>query len=74
MNLKLWLPFLLVRLVKSVEEVSVCDEHNENFDLFMTCLRTNDYNYNVCREFYHDVDWEEWTANECYYTLKIPRI
>jgi len=76
MNLKLFLPFLLFTFVQSAEEASVvdpCKEHNENFDLFITCLRSNDYDYNVCREFYNDLDWHEWTANECYFTLHLPR-
>ena len=80
MNLKLIAPFLLFGLVTghssttSLEEESTpCEEHNEKFDLFLACLTTNDFDYNVCRYFYEDMDWEEWTANNCYATLHIPR-
>ena len=81
MNLKLLLPFLFFGTVvgylptRSLEEENVlCEEHNEKFDLFITCLKINDYNYNICRDFYKDMDWEEWTSNNCYLTLHLPRV
>jgi hypothetical protein len=81
MNLKLFLSFLMFGVVQSrgglrllEEEHSVCEEHNEKFDLFLSCLKMNNYDYNVCREFYKDMDWQEWTANECYFTLHLPRL
>lgn len=78
MNFKLLLPLFLFSLVHAqpldtVDEVDVCEEHNENFDIFISCLQTNNFDYNVCRNFYNEIDWNEWTANNCYFTLHLPR-
>jgi hypothetical protein len=81
MNLKLFLPFLFFGTVVGnpyiqtlEEEDSLCEEHNEKFDLFLSCLKMNDYDYNICKDFYKDMDWEEWTVNNCYLTLHLPRV
>jgi hypothetical protein len=84
MNFKLLLPLLFFSFVHSadkqsldtvdtVDTVDVCEEHNEKFDLFISCLKINNYDYNVCRNFYNELDWEEWTVNNCYFTLHLPR-
>lgn len=81
MNFKLLLPLLFFSFVHAVDKqsldtvdtVDVCEEHNEKFDLFISCLKINNYDYNVCRNFYNELDWEEWTVNNCYFTLHLPR-
>lgn len=76
MNLKLFLPFFLFGVVygnRNLHNKDICEEHNENFDLFISCLKLNNYDYNLCEKVYNNLDWEEWTVNNCYFTLHLPR-
>ena len=50
-----------------------CSVHNDNFQIFVQCLKENNNEYSICKKLFEEIDWEEWLYNDCYYVLKLPR-
>ena len=84
--MKFILPFFLFSTViaknsRSLQESSTtneviddtCNVHNDNFELFVQCLKDNNNEYTTCKKLFEEIDWEEWLYNDCYYVLKLPR-
>lgn len=71
--MKFILPLFLISTIMVNGQENNCNVHNDNFEIFVKCLNENDNNYNVCKNFFEEIDWEEWVSNDCYYVLKLPR-
>lgn len=50
-----------------------CHEMKDSFTILSSCMKQNDYNYEYCKEHLHNIDWDFWVENKCYYTLNVPR-
>lgn len=50
-----------------------CDEMKDSFNIFSSCMKENDYDYEYCQDHLDNIKWEFWVENECYYTLTLPR-
>ena len=85
-KMKFILPFFLLSTVmaknsRTLQENTIaaelnddnCTVHNDNFEIFVQCLKENNNEYSICKKLFEEIDWEEWLHNDCYYVLKLPR-